>query len=52
MVAMGPLVANHFGAKFGLIAWTGAGILREGRPLALLSAVAGRHRAPKGELAA
>lgn len=35
VVAVGPLVANHFGAKFALLAWSGAGILKRGRPLCL-----------------
>ena len=31
VLAVGPLVANHFGARFALLAWSGAGILRRGR---------------------
>ena len=33
---MGPLVASHFGARFALLAWTGAGILKTGEPCILL----------------
>ncbi|CAK0784600.1 hypothetical protein CVIRNUC_007804 [Coccomyxa viridis] len=30
LLAYGPLVANHYGASFSLLAWSGAGILRKG----------------------
>ena len=33
VLAVGPLVANHFGARFALLAWSGAGILKRGTPL-------------------
>ncbi len=33
VLAVGPLVANHFGARFALLAWSGAGILKRGAPL-------------------
>ncbi len=39
MLAVGPLVANHFGARFALLAWSGAGILRRGRPPSLFPVV-------------
>lgn len=32
LLAYGPLVANHYGASFSLLAWSGAGILRKGGP--------------------
>ena len=37
LLAYGPLVANHYGASFSLLAWSGAGILRKGGPQNLLS---------------
>ncbi len=39
LLAVGPLVASHFGARLALLAWTGAGILKTGQPCSLLPAM-------------
>ena len=39
LLAVGPLVASHFGARFDLLAWTGAGILETGEPQILLLSI-------------
>ena len=45
LLAYGPLVANHYGASFSLLAWSGAGILRKGWPQ-----LACRHHTPACDL--